>query len=133
MLRQRRTVAAVLGVAVAVLGIAASSGTAAHKTTYHIALVTGDNHDPFYVTMNQGAQAMAKKLGVTVNWQGPATFEAAPLRSFSCVRSHNNSPARSSGKVTDRPSASSMTTTSCSTPRTALLSRAAIRPIPCGG
>jgi ribose transport system substrate-binding protein len=80
MLRQRRTVAAVLGVAVAVavLGIAASSGTAAHKTTYHIALVTGDNHDPFYVTMNDGAQAMAKKLGVTVSWQGPATFEAAP-------------------------------------------------------
>jgi ribose transport system substrate-binding protein len=38
--------------------------------------VTGDNHDPFYVTMNQGAQAEAKKLGVTVIWQGPAQFEA---------------------------------------------------------
>ena len=40
--------------------------------------MTGDNHDPFYVTMNEGAQAEAKKLGVKVNWQGPATFEAAP-------------------------------------------------------
>lgn len=43
---------------------------------YNIALVTGDNHDPFYVTLNHGAQAMAKRLGVTVNWQGPQVFEA---------------------------------------------------------
>jgi ribose transport system substrate-binding protein len=28
--------------------------------------------------MNLGAQAEAKKLGVKVSWQGPATFEAAP-------------------------------------------------------
>lgn len=43
---------------------------------FKISLVTGDNHDPFYVTMNDGAQAMAKQLGVTVTWQGPQTFEA---------------------------------------------------------
>jgi ribose transport system substrate-binding protein len=47
----------------------------AHKH-YKIALVTGDNHDPFYVTMNQGAQFEARKLGVSVKWQGPAQFEA---------------------------------------------------------
>jgi ribose transport system substrate-binding protein len=76
--RKRSVLAALLVAALAVLGVVASSGTAARSSSYSIALVTGDNHDPFYVTMNQGAQAMAKKLGVKVNWQGPATFEAAP-------------------------------------------------------
>jgi ribose transport system substrate-binding protein len=55
-----------------------SSGSASSGGGEHIALVTGDNHDPFYVTMNKGAQAAAKKFGVTVTWQGPATFEAQP-------------------------------------------------------
>ena len=78
MLRQRSAIVALLVVALAAVGVAASIGSAAPKATYHIALVTGDNHDPFYVTMNDGAQAMAKKLGVKLSWQGPATFEAAP-------------------------------------------------------
>ena len=56
----------------------APSATAKSAKQYRIALVTGDNHDPFYVTMNLGAQAEAEKLGVKVTWQGPATFEAAP-------------------------------------------------------
>lgn len=78
MLRKRSALVALLAVALVTLGVVVSSGTAARTTTYHIALVTGDNHDPFYVTMNDGAQAMAKQLGVKVTWQGPATFEAAP-------------------------------------------------------
>ena len=78
MLRKRSVLVALLIAALAVFGIVASGGTAAPSASYRIALVTGDNHDPFYVTMNQGAQAMAKKLKVKVNWQGPATFEAAP-------------------------------------------------------
>jgi ribose transport system substrate-binding protein len=61
----------------AAVGVAPSA-TAKSAKQYRIALVTGDNHDPFYVTMNLGAQAEAKKLGVKVTWQGPATFEAAP-------------------------------------------------------
>ena len=44
---------------------------------YHLALITGDNHDPFFVSMNAGAQAEAKALGVSVNWQGPAQYQAS--------------------------------------------------------
>jgi ribose transport system substrate-binding protein len=71
---------AVLACVVAACGGSNSSGSSSAKGGggEHIALVTGDNHDPFYVTMNKGAQAEAKKLGVTVTWQGPATFEAQP-------------------------------------------------------
>jgi ribose transport system substrate-binding protein len=43
----------------------------------NIALLTGDNHDPFFITMNAGAQAKAKELGVSVSWQGPAQYEPA--------------------------------------------------------
>lgn len=73
--------AVVFTAALASIGAIAMRGSAApSKTvkTLKFALVTGDNHDPFYVTMNLGAQAEAKKLGVKVSWQGPATFEAAP-------------------------------------------------------
>jgi ribose transport system substrate-binding protein len=78
MLRKRSVLAALFTAALVALGVIASSGSAAHSASYQIALVTGDNHDPFYVTMNDGAQAMARKLRVKVSWQGPATFEAAP-------------------------------------------------------
>jgi ribose transport system substrate-binding protein len=73
-------VAAVTAALVAALAAAlhVSRATSAATKTLHFALVTGDNHDPFYVTMNEGAQAEAKKLHVKVSWQGPATFEAAP-------------------------------------------------------
>jgi ribose transport system substrate-binding protein len=73
--------AAVLTAVFATIGALAMQGSAApstHAKTLQFALVTGDNHDPFYVTMNLGAQAEANKLGVKVSWQGPATFEAAP-------------------------------------------------------
>jgi ribose transport system substrate-binding protein len=69
------TVAALAGAAMTKPSASAGASTAAGKH-YNIALVTGDNHDPFYVTMNQGAQAEARKLGVSVKWQGPAQFEA---------------------------------------------------------
>jgi ribose transport system substrate-binding protein len=70
------TTVVLVGALAAALNVSrASSATA---KTLHFALVTGDNHDPFYVTMNEGAQAEAKKLHVKVTWQGPATFEAAP-------------------------------------------------------
>jgi ribose transport system substrate-binding protein len=53
-----------------------SSGGSSSGGGERIALVTGDNHDPFYVTMNKGAQAAAQKYGVKVSWQGPPQFEA---------------------------------------------------------
>jgi ribose transport system substrate-binding protein len=73
--------AAVVTAALASIALAATRGSAAQSAstkTLRFALVTGDNHDPFYVTMNEGAQAEAKTLGVKVTWQGPATFEAQP-------------------------------------------------------
>jgi ribose transport system substrate-binding protein len=77
--RKVRLASALLAAAalVAAVGVVPSA-TAKPAKSYRIALVTGDNHDPFYVTLNDGAQAEAKKLGVKVTWQGPATFEAAP-------------------------------------------------------
>ena len=64
-------------VAVAAAGCGGGGGGGS-SGNYDIALVTGDNHDPFYVTMNQGAQDAASKLGAKVTWQGPATFEPQP-------------------------------------------------------
>lgn len=46
------------------------------KQAYQMTLITGDNHDPFFVSMNAGAQAEAKRLGVNVDWQGPAQYQA---------------------------------------------------------
>jgi ribose transport system substrate-binding protein len=78
-MRRTGILATTMIVAAALLAVlATTSGTAAPAKSYRLALVTGDNHDPFYVTMNDGAQAMAKKLGVKVTWQGPATFEPQP-------------------------------------------------------
>jgi ribose transport system substrate-binding protein len=71
-------VAAAVLLSLAFAALRVSAAPSATAKTLHFALVTGDNHDPFYVTMNEGAQAEAKKLGVKVSWQGPATFEAAP-------------------------------------------------------
>jgi ribose transport system substrate-binding protein len=74
------TVLALLVLSAAVAGAALTKPQSATSLAagkhYRISLVTGDNHDPFYVTMNQGAQAEARKLGVSVKWQGPAQFEA---------------------------------------------------------
>ena len=73
---KKLVVAVALGCMLAIAVLVGTARPSAGAKHYHIALVTGDNHDPFYVTMNQGAQAEAKKLGVTVKWQGPAQFEA---------------------------------------------------------
>ncbi|MGH2908127.1 MAG: ABC transporter substrate-binding protein [Solirubrobacteraceae bacterium] len=48
-----------------------SSGSGKH---YTIALVPGLTTDPFYITMHAGAAAEAKKLGMTLTWQGGTTF-----------------------------------------------------------
>ena len=42
---------------------------------YNMTLIAGVKGDEFYITMNCGAQAEAKKLGVTLNFQGPDKFD----------------------------------------------------------
>src|SRR3954468_18914306 len=53
-----------------------SSGSGGGKN-YKLTLVAGVKGDQFYITMNCGAQAEAKKLGATVDFQGPDQFDAS--------------------------------------------------------
>jgi ribose transport system substrate-binding protein len=78
-----RKLTALLAVGVTALGVAAcgssssksASGGTAAKKAYNIALITNDQFDPFYMTMNAGAQDDAKKLGINVKWSAPATAD----------------------------------------------------------
>ena len=54
---------------------AARRGSA--KKNYKMTLIAGVKGDEFYITMNCGAQAKAKELGVTLDFQGPDEFDAA--------------------------------------------------------
>ncbi len=56
-------------------GSASSSGGS--KKNYKMTLVAGVKGDEFYITMNCGAQAKAKELGVTLDFQGPDEFDAS--------------------------------------------------------
>ena len=47
------------------------------KKNYKMTLIAGVKGDEFYITMNCGAQAKAKELGVTLDFQGPEEFDAA--------------------------------------------------------
>jgi len=59
-------------------GTAASSATAsAAAKSYNMELVVGTKSDDFYVTMECGAMAEAKALGVNLTVTGPADFSAA--------------------------------------------------------
>lgn len=53
-----------------------STSTGSSSTTYTFVLIQGVKGDPFYVTMQRGAQAMADKLGVKLLVDGPAQFSA---------------------------------------------------------
>jgi ribose transport system substrate-binding protein len=85
--RHRRAGAVALLVACTVLAAAAcggndnggssssgSSSTASSGKKYDMTLIAGVKGDEFYITMNCGAQAEAKKLGVSLNFQGPDKF-----------------------------------------------------------
>jgi ABC-type sugar transport system substrate-binding protein len=77
---------AVVGLGLSACGSSSSSGgggggggTAAKK---NLELIVGTKSDDFYVTMECGAQAEAKKLGVNLKITGPADFspsEQAPI------------------------------------------------------
>jgi ribose transport system substrate-binding protein len=84
--RWRVAVAAVLAVAsfaVAACGSddnsSSSSGSSSSsaKKSANMTLIAGVKGDEFYITMNCGAQAKAKQLGVNLNFQGPDKFDAS--------------------------------------------------------
>jgi ribose transport system substrate-binding protein len=58
---------------------APGSGSAAEPSKaskdYKLSFIQGVTGDNFYITMQCGIEAQAKKLGVTVNTQGPAKFD----------------------------------------------------------
>jgi ribose transport system substrate-binding protein len=87
--RPRRTAGLLAaGLAVASLAVAAcgsdnkssssgsGSSSSSSSNSYKMTLVAGVKGDEFYITMNCGAQAEAKKLGVTLDFQGPDQFDA---------------------------------------------------------
>ena len=71
----RTTVAsvAVLGLAAA-MASACGSSSGGGSSTKTMELIVGTKSDDFYVTMECGAEAEAKKLGVKLTVTGPATF-----------------------------------------------------------
>jgi ribose transport system substrate-binding protein len=58
-------------------GSSKSSSSSGGKKTYKMTLIAGVKGDEFYITMNCGAQAEAKKLGVKLDFQGPEEFDAS--------------------------------------------------------
>ena len=52
-------------------------GASGGKKSYKMTLIAGVKGDEFYITMNCGAQAKAKELGVKLDFQGPQEFDAA--------------------------------------------------------
>src|SRR5215210_407495 len=53
-----------------------SSSSSGGGDSYKMTLIAGVKGDEFYITMNCGAQAEAKKLGVDLDFQGPDQFDA---------------------------------------------------------
>ncbi len=86
----RRTWIAAACAAILALGVAAcgsdnnsstssgssSSSSSSAKQNYKMTLIAGVKGDEFYITMNCGAQAKAKELGATLDFQGPDKFDA---------------------------------------------------------
>ena len=73
--RWRFLLAASLTLAVAVVtGCGGGGGGGGGKKS--LTLIAGVRGDEFYITMNCGAQAEARKEGVSLNFQGPNEFSA---------------------------------------------------------
>jgi ABC-type sugar transport system substrate-binding protein len=79
----RTTVAAVAVLGLAAIALSAcGSSSGGSSSTKTMELIVGTKSDDFYVTMECGAEAEAKKLGVKLTVTGPATFsvpEQKPL------------------------------------------------------
>ena len=57
-------------------GASTSGGSSTSGKSYNLTFIQGVAGDGFYVTMGCGMQAEAKKLGDTVNIQGPSQFDS---------------------------------------------------------
>ena len=71
---------AVLGLGLSACGSSSSSGSGGGSSAAakkNLELILGTKSDDFYVTMQCGAQAEAKKLGVNLTVNGPADFSAS--------------------------------------------------------
>lgn len=75
----KKTVAAALGVGV-VAGLSLGVAPAANAAGEDIVFIQGVKGDGFYITMDCGVRAEAKKLGATVTTEGPAKFDATLSR-----------------------------------------------------
>ena len=76
---QRKTILATAVSALALSGVGWATSaitTASASSSKALALIQGTKSDDFYVTMGCGASAEAKKLGYTMNVQGPVDFSA---------------------------------------------------------
>lgn len=75
MTAKKRDILRWFGATALTAGITASIPyVSAHASNKTIALVPGMTTDPFYITMERGAQAEAKKLGLHLIWQGGTSF-----------------------------------------------------------
>ncbi|TPW30264.1 ABC transporter substrate-binding protein [Pararhizobium mangrovi] len=76
---QRAAVAAVLALGMCAPAMAQDKSSDAQSAkvpkNVQITLIPGLTTDPFYITMNRGAQLAAKALGITVNFQGAEEFD----------------------------------------------------------
>lgn len=77
---KRSGAAAALALAVAAGSVVAGSATATAKGRAHaaantsIVFIPGETTDPFFTAMQKGEQVEAKKLGISVQWQGASTY-----------------------------------------------------------
>jgi ribose transport system substrate-binding protein len=73
--------AALIGTALAIAacggGDNGGGGGGGKQQSYKMTLIAGVKGDEFYITMNCGAQAEARKLGVRLDFQGPDQFDAS--------------------------------------------------------
>ena len=73
----RKTVLGAITIGLAVLAVAVSAGAQpAANSNKNVTLMVGVKGDPFYVSMQCGASAAAKKLGYKLQVQGPDKFDA---------------------------------------------------------
>ena len=77
--RKWAATASVVGLAalVAACGSDNNSSSGSSNKNYKLTLIAGVKGDEFYITMNCGAQAEARKLGVSLDFQGPDKFDAS--------------------------------------------------------
>src|ERR1700726_3826138 len=61
-------------------GTGSSTSTGSSASGKSMELIVGTKSDDFYVTMECGAEAEAKKLGVKLTVTGPATFSVPPQK-----------------------------------------------------